>query len=500
LLEYDDVLNKQREQIYSQRDRVFTKQDLTEDVADMLQSEVESRVQAGLADEEGPWKLIAWLEGVQPPFESQGTLIPTFGLSLVLEEIRRTPDVRRAIPEIVSRAIEAEQAHGRRAIEVLIDRTQEGLKAQINERKDALDAFFESQRDAETPLRPQKAAEELGGLLHLPLRLSPEQYRQLSESPDEFKRWLADQVETQIVALNVSRIVGAIEHRLGEPLSGQKDTADWGAAADGIMAAASDLMTRQHERLASQVGRDLEVLLQRDAGQDDSSRLRLLLSLSQGARTIFDQRTHRQVQQVFNRFTYVYLAARLLENRTADDVIEAVLAHLEHAETALQTAWGHGEFERLSQNAARLGDFGPAAQVFGVDRMDEAVTTLAGPDRETLIQAIGSYVLNEVKRQLLLSAITELWVDYLTKVEALRVSIGLEAYAQRDPLVQYKGQASGLFRQLLSDVRAAVIVRVFAYQPRHIEIVPTEVGDVEKTSGPQPVPGAQGSKKKRRRH
>ncbi len=36
LLEYDDVLNKQREQIYSQRDRIFTKQDLTEDVADML--------------------------------------------------------------------------------------------------------------------------------------------------------------------------------------------------------------------------------------------------------------------------------------------------------------------------------------------------------------------------------------------------------------------------------------------------------------------------------
>ena len=46
LLEYDDVLNKQREQIYSQRDRIFTKQDLTEDVADMLQTEVESRVQS----------------------------------------------------------------------------------------------------------------------------------------------------------------------------------------------------------------------------------------------------------------------------------------------------------------------------------------------------------------------------------------------------------------------------------------------------------------------
>ncbi len=69
LLEYDDVLNKQREQIYSQRDRIFTKEDLTEDVASMIQTEAEFRVQAALADEEGPWRLIAWLEGVQPPFE-----------------------------------------------------------------------------------------------------------------------------------------------------------------------------------------------------------------------------------------------------------------------------------------------------------------------------------------------------------------------------------------------------------------------------------------------
>jgi len=38
LLEYDDVLNKQRSQIYSQRDRVFVKEDLSEDVAEMLEA------------------------------------------------------------------------------------------------------------------------------------------------------------------------------------------------------------------------------------------------------------------------------------------------------------------------------------------------------------------------------------------------------------------------------------------------------------------------------
>jgi len=105
---------------------------------------------------------------------------------------------------------------------------------------------------------------------------------------------------------------------------------------------------------------------------------------------------------------------------------------------------------------------------------------------------------------LLLGAITELWVDYLTRVEALRVSIGLEAYAQRDPLVQYKTKASDLYQQLLEDIRGQVINRVFAYQPRRIEINPVEVAE---TAAAAPVAeqssdgDASGAKKrKRRRH
>ena len=497
LLEYDDVLNKQREQIYSQRDRIFTKPDLTEDVADMLATEVESRVQAAMTDEEGPSKLIAWLEGVQPPFESQGRLIPTYGLALILDEVNKNADVRQSIQEAVARAIDVEQTHTKRAIEALMDRTAEGLDTQINERKDSLDAFFESQRDSEEPLRPQKAAEELGSLIRMPLRLTGEQTRLFVEDPAAFKKWLEDYVETQIVTLNIGRIVGAVERRLGEPLTTQVETADWDAASDKLLAASQDLMSRQAERLKSQVARDLDVLLEREGAQDDSSKLRVLLTLSQGARTLFDQRTHRQIRQVFNRFTYIYLAAQLLENRSPDEVADAVMDHLERAEAALQTAWGQGEYARLNQTAVRLADFGPAAQAFGTDRQNESIASLGEPDREKLIQAIGSYILNEVKRQLLLSAITELWVDYLTKVEALRVSVGLEAYAQRDPLVQYKGQASELFQQLLSDVRAAVVGRVFAYQPRRMEITPTD--SLETPNEAQPALVGTG-KKKRRRH
>ncbi len=511
LLEYDDVLNKQREQIYSQRDRVFVKEDLTEDVDDMLQSEVEKRVEFGLADEEGPWKLIAWLEQVQPPFESQGGLIPTFGLSLILDELNKSDDLRAAMLDIVSRSIEVEQSHTLRAIEALIEHTGQTLDNQISERSDALDAYFQTMRESEEPVRPQKAAEELSGLIHFQLRLNGEQSRLLTDDPDEFKNWVEEFVEANLVGINANRVIGAIERRLNEPLKLKVDTSDWDEATSQILEAGRELMKRQREQLTAQVQRDLETILQHESGEDDSSKLRILLSQSQGVRTVFDQKTHRQNRQLFIRFTYIYFAASLLENRTADDVIDAVLEHLENAETALQNTLGQNEFARLSQGAVKLSDFGPAAKVLSggqgetkpevegssEDWLNRPVSTLSESERAQLIQAIGSYILNEVKRQLLLSSITELWVEYLTKVEALRISIGLEAYAQRDPLVQYKGKASELFQQLISDVRSAVIGRVFSYQPRRIEITPTEVSEAPALASTAP---SERGKKKRKRH
>jgi preprotein translocase subunit SecA len=157
----------------------------------------------------------------------------------------------------------------------------------------------------------------------------------------------------------------------------------------------------------------------------------------------------------------------------------------------------------LSQNATKLADFGPAARIaFGESRLNEAGSGLGESDRALLVASIGKYVLNEVHRQLLLSAFSELWVEYLTKVEALRISIGLEAYAQRDPLVQYKGRASEMFQQLLEEVRGLVIGRAFAARPRRVEITPIETSesDVPAPSAARPQVEISSNKKKRKRH
>jgi preprotein translocase subunit SecA len=87
LLEYDDVLNKQRASVYEQRNRIFVKDDLSEDVTEMLQSEVNRRVPGSLDDADGPWKLLAWLDQIQPPLVIDRFIYPSYTLRLILEHI-----------------------------------------------------------------------------------------------------------------------------------------------------------------------------------------------------------------------------------------------------------------------------------------------------------------------------------------------------------------------------------------------------------------------------
>ncbi len=509
LLKYDDVLNKQRSEIYGQRDRIFVKEDLSEDIEEMLELEIKQRVDAGFADEEGPWKLLAWLEQVQPPFMTGERLFPSFGLTLLLKELSASDGssfdpgqvLRRSTLDLIARAVEAENAHHLNAIENMIDRAEEAFTAQIEARMDAADAYFDGLRDMEETPRPQKMLEEINALTGVQVKLPNERLRNFGEDVFEAKETVKKFVTMQITGNYAARLISSIQNRIGEALGDKFEIKSWDEAADLISDTARKALDRRRERLVGgngQIANDVDGLM--PSVINDTTKAQLLLTLSQGARTVFDQRTHRQVKQVFNRFSYIFLLAQLLEDYEAGQLTEEVLTHLDEADEALRFAIGQSEYNRISANATRLADFGPAAKTaFGEDRLNETAAGIGESDREALIESIGKYVLNEVRRQLLLGATSELWVEYLTRIEALRVSIGLEAYAQRDPLVQYKAKASETFAQLVEDIRALVVSRAFAIQRRSVDITPVET--VEAPANTQRAESDDsGRKKKRRRH
>ncbi len=69
--------------------------------------------------------------------------------------------------------------------------------------------------------------------------------------------------------------------------------------------------------------------------------------------------------------------------------------------------------------------------------------------------------LAELERQMILFAIDEHWQEYLRNLDALRQGVGLRAYGQRDPLVEYKREAYDLFSDLMDKIKGDILSRMF---------------------------------------
>jgi preprotein translocase subunit SecA len=69
----------------------------------------------------------------------------------------------------------------------------------------------------------------------------------------------------------------------------------------------------------------------------------------------------------------------------------------------------------------------------------------------------GAQLRFEVERAVVLRAIDVLWVEHLKNLEDLRESIGLQAYGQREPLVEYKQQAYRIFSELQAEINRQIV-------------------------------------------
>ena len=83
-------------------------------------------------------------------------------------------------------------------------------------------------------------------------------------------------------------------------------------------------------------------------------------------------------------------------------------------------------------------------------------------------RALGPEMMRLFERRLMLQAIDHQWIDYLTAMDELRQSIMLQAYAQRDPLVEFKRQSFMMFDHLKENITHDVVYQTipqsFAYE------------------------------------
>jgi len=92
------------------------------------------------------------------------------------------------------------------------------------------------------------------------------------------------------------------------------------------------------------------------------------------------------------------------------------------------------------------------------ERLSQAV------DRKAAEKAAnyGPELMRSVEKSLLLQLLDQLWKEHLLALDHLRQGIGLRAYAQRDPLNEYKREAFNLFEAMLTSLRERV-TQVLSY-------------------------------------
>ena len=63
--------------------------------------------------------------------------------------------------------------------------------------------------------------------------------------------------------------------------------------------------------------------------------------------------------------------------------------------------------------------------------------------------------------------IDQKWIDHLHEMDALREGIGLRAYGQKDPLIEYKRESRELFQEMMGNIRTEVITNLFHMQVQY---------------------------------
>lgn len=74
-------------------------------------------------------------------------------------------------------------------------------------------------------------------------------------------------------------------------------------------------------------------------------------------------------------------------------------------------------------------------------------------------------LMREAERYFILQQIDTLWREHLQAMDALRESVGLRGYGQKDPLIEYKNEGYDMFLEMMTQMRRNVIYSMFMFQP-----------------------------------
>ena len=113
-------------------------------------------------------------------------------------------------------------------------------------------------------------------------------------------------------------------------------------------------------------------------------------------------------------------------------------------------------------------------QQYSVEDLVNLVTEKAQAVYSRKEQEIGSPLMRELERVLMLRVVDEYWMDNIDAMTELRQGIGLRAYGQNDPVVAYKQEGYEMFEQMIAAIQEETLRRLFLVRLKKDEEVKRE--------------------------
>ena len=102
-------------------------------------------------------------------------------------------------------------------------------------------------------------------------------------------------------------------------------------------------------------------------------------------------------------------------------------------------------------------------------------------------QEYGSDVMREMERVMLLRSVDTNWMDHIDAMDQLRQGIGLRAYGQHDPVVEYRNESYDMFEAMTNTIREQTAKLVLSVRIKTNEEVKREKVAEETSTGEKPL-------------
>jgi len=181
----------------------------------------------------------------------------------------------------------------------------------------------------------------------------------------------------------------------------------------------------------------------------------------------YDDVMNKQRQIVYEERRKVLEGADARENITGyvEDIVQKGLEA--HCENRHVENW---DLEGLVKYLSAYLPIAPGSEIpeealrNGREGLAEHLKAAAEDAYDRKVEEIGADLMPLVERDVMLRTIDWQWMEYLTQMEQFREGIGLRAYGQRDPLVEYKNEAFEMFNELRERIQGSIVSRIFRVQ------------------------------------